>query len=142
MHRSILWTVGALLVAAALLSACGGGPAPADSVTPSPEVVVSVTPPSGTSLSVDKAVQVARDAATAASYLEPDKIQEVTVDLDPSGMWTITFKGLFYKPQRLSPAPTGTPGAQKRLCSEVKVWVADSTGEADEWTFAPVDGCS
>jgi len=139
MIRTTIRATGLLVAVLITLSACGGGSGPAGSMTPSPEVVMSVTPPSGTRLPADEVIKVARDATT---YLDQGTIQKITVDLDPSGMWTVIFKGMFYEPQRPAPSATDTPRARQRVCSEVKVWVADSTGDASEWTFAPADGCS
>ena len=104
MKRCVVWTAGSLLVAAALLSACGGrsGPRPADSVTPSPEVVVSVTPPAGTKLSVDEAIQIARDRSM---FVDPETLQQTTVKLS-SGVWNVIFKGMFYEPSGPAPLPT------------------------------------
>ena len=139
--RTTICATGLLVAVLITLSACGGrsGPRLADSVTPSPVVIASVTPPPGTRLSVDEAIQLATDNAV---FMDPDTLQETTVDLNSSGVWTVTFKGLFYEPAGPPPPPTETPRARGRVCSEVVVTVLDSNGLATGVRFRRADSCS
>lgn len=118
---------------------------PEDSVpTPvsTPKITIHTPPPSG-SISVEEAIEAAR---VVAGYMMPtSEVQTIDVDyrpLRPSGIWTITFKGLFHPPRGPLPVPDVTVQPPKPRCREIEVWVDDGTGNSTGLTVRDAESCS
>jgi hypothetical protein len=118
---------------------------PEDSVpTPisTPEITIHTPPPSG-SMSVEETIDAAR--VVAGYMVTTSGLQKIDVDyrpFRPSGIWTITFKGLFYPPRGPLPVPDVTVQPPEPGCREIEVWVDDGTGNSTGLTVRDAESCS
>ncbi len=125
------WAASLLVAASALIYACGGSPAP------------EVTPPVATNLSEEEAIQIATNRA--GLLIQDSTPQQIKAELTPPGttpVWSVTFKGMFYEPSGPLAPPPATPRPREPVCSEIVVFIRDSTGEPRTLTFRDADSCS
>lgn len=134
----------ALALPIILLSACSASEDAVPTPVSTPEITIHTPPPSG-SMVVEEAIEAAR--VVAGYMVTTSGVQKIGVDfrpLRPSGIWTITFKGLFYGPRGPRPDPDSLEERRRQepACREIAVWVDDGTGDPTGSTVRDAESCS